>query len=218
MKYYSYHKTTGVFLWEDDATPNPEEEGEFLLPAHATTEAPPEIQANEVAVFTEGAWSIVPDYRGKVFYDGNGDQITINEINVSPDPAWTIEPPPISLQQAIEAKQAEIKALYNDKIADGFVYGGNTYQINTNSRLDMTAVMTDFLAGASNAHGGYWRSQDNVMVAMNDTEVQAFIVAVKAYMAAIYAAQWTHKDVVSGLADVAAVEAYDITTGWPVNS
>lgn len=218
MDYHSYDKTTGEYLGTRAARVDPEEKSKFLIPASSTTEELPVTGDNEAAVFQDSEWSVVADYRGQEFYDESGIRVVITDLGVQPAEIWTEEEPAPSLEVVIVSKQHAVMALYNDKVAAGFVYETNTYQINTNSRLDMTAVMTDFVAGATNAHGGFWRSQDNQMIAMDDTEVQAFILAVKAYMAGLYQAQWTHKDAIGALQDVAAVDAYDITTGWPTNA
>lgn len=42
MKVYQFHPVSGDFLWEAEADESPLEPGIFLIPAHATTDAPPQ--------------------------------------------------------------------------------------------------------------------------------------------------------------------------------
>ena len=68
MYIYHYSKDTGEYLTKSKAEADPaqtKKQGEFvpLVPKYATTIEPPSYGKNEAAVFKEGAWEIVPDYR-----------------------------------------------------------------------------------------------------------------------------------------------------------
>lgn len=72
MKIYLYDKKTLEFVKEIEADADPEEtklQGHFvpLVPANATTINPPEVQENEVAIFSGEGWIVYPDFRGKFF-------------------------------------------------------------------------------------------------------------------------------------------------------
>ncbi|MGE5553289.1 MAG: tail fiber assembly protein [Betaproteobacteria bacterium] len=56
---YHYHPETGEYLGESEARESPLEPGVFLLPAHATFEAPPEAGPGQVAVFNAGVWHLM---------------------------------------------------------------------------------------------------------------------------------------------------------------
>ena len=58
MKIYHYIADTGIFYSEGVADESPLEPGVFLIPAHATTVAPPVVAEPEIAVFKDGAWSV----------------------------------------------------------------------------------------------------------------------------------------------------------------
>ena len=58
MNIYHYIADSGIFYAEGVADESPLETGVFLVPAHATTIAPPEVTNPEVAVFKNGAWSV----------------------------------------------------------------------------------------------------------------------------------------------------------------
>ena len=85
MKIYPYSQITGESLGkEKNARLDPletekQKKDVFLLPAFCTDIKPPSTKKNEAAVFENGAWSIVPDYRGTVYYTGK-DTFTITEL------------------------------------------------------------------------------------------------------------------------------------------
>jgi hypothetical protein len=58
MNIYHYIADTGIFYSEGIADESPLEPGVFLIPAHATTVAPPEVTEPEIAVFRDGEWSV----------------------------------------------------------------------------------------------------------------------------------------------------------------
>ena len=61
VKVYNYDPQTHELIDSADADPDPLTPGEFLIPAHATTVAPPVARAFEAAVFDPAAkrWSFV---------------------------------------------------------------------------------------------------------------------------------------------------------------
>jgi len=58
MRIYNYHPLTGVYLGESDADPNPLEPDAPIIPAFATTIAPPTCNSGEQAVFAGDAWHV----------------------------------------------------------------------------------------------------------------------------------------------------------------
>lgn len=58
MKIYNFD-SRGMFTCESIADESPLESGIFLIPANATPIAPPDLSANEIAVFNDGAWSVI---------------------------------------------------------------------------------------------------------------------------------------------------------------
>ncbi len=71
MEIYNYDSHSGAFVNAEQAHPSPFEEGVFLIPAHATTIAPPGVGPTEVAVFDTATqtWSAKPDYRKIPLYE-----------------------------------------------------------------------------------------------------------------------------------------------------
>ena len=116
MQIYHYHPVTGEFLGEGVADESPLEPGAYLVPAHATTTAPPTAVAGKVRVW-RGEW---------VFEDAQADQPLDPEYEPTPeDPEY--EPTPEELEQlAREAFKAErqiavdnIKVVVGGKVFDG---------------------------------------------------------------------------------------------------
>ena len=85
MKIYNYQPVTGEYLGECIADPSPAEPGNFLLPAFSTTDVPPIPGDNQTAVYLNGAWVLVPDYRGSTRWRRDGTEYTIDELGVAPD-------------------------------------------------------------------------------------------------------------------------------------
>lgn len=90
---YNYNPDTGEYLGPETAYESPLEPGVYLIPAHATTIAPPEADDGRVAVFADGAWTLVEDHRGEVWYDtATQERHEIKTLGIVPE-AWTpLEP------------------------------------------------------------------------------------------------------------------------------
>lgn len=108
-----------------------------------------------------------------------------------------------------------VKTLLAAKISAGFPYQGHAFQIDDVSQNHMVATMADFIAGNANAHGGYWRSAANVNVTMTATECETFLQAAKAYKMACIRNTQSKIDLIVAAANKAALDAVDITAGWP---
>lgn len=116
---YNYN-ATGEYTGESLADESPLEPGVFLIPAYATTIAPPAAGANQAAVFDEAAnaWQLVPDFRGAQLYStSDGSAVAANLGQSLADLSATDKPRPSEAHvwksgkwQADAAKQAEILA------------------------------------------------------------------------------------------------------------
>ncbi len=88
---YHYDSGNGEYLGKGIACEDPLEAGRFLVPAHATMEAPPEVREHVCAVW-RGAdgWVLEPDWRGGVWWDTvTGEKREIKEIGQAPGEGWT---------------------------------------------------------------------------------------------------------------------------------
>ena len=80
MKIFNYSPLNGEFLSEGVADPNPAEEGAWLIPADATTQAPPDPEEGKARVFANGAWSQVEDHRGETWWNADGAPLVITSL------------------------------------------------------------------------------------------------------------------------------------------
>lgn len=78
MQIWNYHPVTGELLGSSLADPNPVEEGEWLIPAHATPVAPGAAQPGRGYIFNGSGWSNVPDCRGETWWKADA------EFNIAP--------------------------------------------------------------------------------------------------------------------------------------
>ncbi|MBE7196589.1 MAG: hypothetical protein INR70_02130 [Parafilimonas terrae] len=67
---YAFDTRTGVYVGPAELHPDPLNPGQFLEPWGTTALAPPAAPAGEAAVFANGAWSLVADHRGEVWFKG----------------------------------------------------------------------------------------------------------------------------------------------------
>ncbi|MBU2713789.1 hypothetical protein [Zooshikella harenae] len=95
---YNYHPLSGEYLSQVEAHNDPLE-GKPLVPAYATTKRPPLTQQNEVALFKNGFWSIVSDYRGVEYWLPDGTYKKIQELDQRVPANALTEPPEPSLGQ-----------------------------------------------------------------------------------------------------------------------
>ena len=78
LKVYCYNPKSGEFVSEIFAHEDPLDKGKYLIPKSATKTKPPTLGINEIAIYKNGSWSRVKDFRGKIFYD----KITKEKIKI----------------------------------------------------------------------------------------------------------------------------------------
>ena len=93
MQIYHYHPATGVLLYASDADQSPLEENVFLIPANATDIEPPVAHANQVPVFSAGAWMLEPDFRGQTWFNTASGQPEMVSVIGQPADCLTVQAP-----------------------------------------------------------------------------------------------------------------------------
>lgn len=95
MEIYCAHPVTREYLGPSLADPNPLEPDNWLIPAHAYADAPPDVPAGQAAQRTEdgSAWLLVDDYRGTVYDTSIGEAQQHTELGDLPE-GLTSEPRP----------------------------------------------------------------------------------------------------------------------------
>lgn len=91
---YNYDPNTGEYLGLETAYESPMEPGVYLLPAHSTETAPPEAGEHQAAVYRNGAWTLVEDHRGEIYYDtATQERHEIKALDEAISNTWTpLEP------------------------------------------------------------------------------------------------------------------------------
>lgn len=103
MNIYHFHPDTYEYLGTSGAKIDPLEtakagENVYLIPANAITDQPPDAGTNQIARLTNGAWELVADYRGSVYYDKDtGGKITITDLGVAIPDSYPTQAPPAGM-------------------------------------------------------------------------------------------------------------------------
>lgn len=96
---YDYKEDTGELIGSRTARLDPLD-GLPLVPRNATLETPPEVDDNQVAVFSNNLWSTVSDYRGD-YWDVDGNSVLVTELGESlPQGLLTVKPAPTDASYA----------------------------------------------------------------------------------------------------------------------
>ena len=92
MDIWNYNRYTGELINQSEADESPLEPGVFLIPAHATTIAPPEPIEGKAIVFVNEEWTFEEDHRGETWWYANGDPIVITTLGKPIDDLTNVEP------------------------------------------------------------------------------------------------------------------------------
>jgi hypothetical protein len=144
MKIYHYENNTGEFIGFGYAKQSPLEPGVFLIPANATSMAPPQVSVGYVAAFRDGSWQTTQDNRG-TWYDSSGAVVVISEIGLSAE-GLTKEPPPPTLDEIKAGVQAANRSACRVRILAKY-----TEETQRNAALgiygeEYAATCADFIA------------------------------------------------------------------------
>lgn len=89
LKVYDFSAITGECIGQSDALIAPN----TGLPAMCTDIKPPKVKAGTVAVFSEGAWFVVADFRGQTIYSTeNGLPIVVTALGALPAKTTRLAP------------------------------------------------------------------------------------------------------------------------------
>ena len=226
MIVYDYNPETGEYKGTGEAQESPLEPGVYLIPAHATTIAPPEADDGHVTVFADGAWTLVEDHRGEVWYDtATQERHEIKNLGVVPE-TWTpLEPTDreavwngvaweVPFAVLKERKLTELSADFNRRIGGSVVTSqGYIMQFDISDILKMQGATA--LLEAQGAETGYITQADDTTV--YDVPL-ATIKAVQGEMMQAWAACHAHKQKLRALITAAETEEAlnSIVISWPV--
>ncbi len=214
MDIYHYDPVNGEYKGTGQADECPLKKGDWIIPAFATTTAPPEIADHQAAVFSNGAWRIVPDYRGTTWWHQDGTGYTITWLGVAPAPEDSDTPPPPTLEEIRTAKLASLAAYRWQRETAGITVGGVVIKTDRESQSLLNGALKLF--DLDPVLGGIDWKGENRWVLVNKATLEAVGLAVGAHVQACFTREKVHAEAIEALTTAEAIEAYDFTTGWPV--
>lgn len=96
MKVYHYDEQTRIYAGESFADKDQLVQGEFLMPALATSVPPPVFGDHQTAVFDGERWTVVPCFLGVQYWLPDGSYYVISEVGVVPPSDAQYIPPAVS--------------------------------------------------------------------------------------------------------------------------
>ncbi|RKJ80521.1 MULTISPECIES: DUF4376 domain-containing protein [unclassified Pyramidobacter] len=202
MIVYDYKPETGEYVASIEAPESPLEPGVCLLPAHSTTDEPPAAGPGYVAVYRDGAWSLVEDHRGEVRYDtATRERHEIKELG--PVPAeWTAVPPEdgeavwdgtkwsVPFDVLKERKKREITAARNAAIAAGTTWRTHAVDADEDAQRAVSAQIVKSMAYQQMGRpvpDTPWRLRDGSYVTLSDADVWDLSQTIEAHVSGCYA-------------------------------
>lgn len=188
---------------------------DWLIPAHAVTEPPPDAIAGHARVWTGEAWTQVPDHRGETWYAADGTPSVIDALgtpaDLSPAPplaalkAWRVREAAIELERRIDVRAITVSTSA----------GTHSYGVDRGTLDNLRTVALGILLGTTPNPRPWTPKGANDPVMVTHDDLKAVSGAVGAAYDAYVQAYLRHKAAIAALADVSAVTAYDVSTGWP---
>lgn len=212
----------GLFLSVTEARESPLEPGVFLIPARCVEEAPPEIATRQVAKWQDGEWIVLADHRGETWYR-DGDPVVIDFVGDPAGSGFTQTAPEPSLSDLRSAKIKAIEDAAEALLAAGAPVADSQHvALDTDSRADLTAMAATATAAAGGAvswpdsYSRGWISIENTRIPLATPAAGLTLAAsVGDHYAAIVQHRRDLKDAALAAGDSAALDAIDVTTGWP---
>lgn len=205
MNVYQTDKN-GFLVGQDVADEDPMNPGSFLIPGGCVTVPPPALVANETAQLVNGAWAVVPDFRGKVYWLADGSRHEITDAGVAlPSGALDAEPT-APLPNVKAAKVREIETARDAACALDVTALGTQWQADDRSQKLLSSAIT--LASAGLPLPSVWRdSLNNDLAITSISQLLAIAGAMAVQTQAAYAKSWTLKAQVNAASDVATINA-----------
>lgn len=205
MNIYNYDMN-GVYLYTSQAMANPLEQGEYLVPAYATTVAPPSVGVDEVAVFDliSETWSIVENHIGKEGYLGD-EPYTISDLGELPV-GFTLTKPLAVLKKE---KKTELSTFVDNMVRNGIT------ELGIKVSLDKTTLAyIASIALQNNTENVLHDSEDVYHTGLTNSDVsQVLNTALQAYHGLIAYKKSKELEIESAL-DEAELEAITIGTDF----
>lgn len=155
-----------------------------------------------------------------------GHEPVILEDRVELRPIWVDLPPPPSLEEVKVARRIEVDALRDSRLRLGFAFERDGLHVlqtrGEDDRLNWLGVLSACQALVMGGQGSAAlaiRTEANDTLAIPAVELMAILLGALNHQSAVYAVAWVHKDAINAITEESggreAVQAYDITNGWP---
>jgi len=204
--FYLFDAATGEYKGIYEAQESPLEPGVYISPVNSTGVAPPALSANQAAVFANGAWSVVPDYRGQTWYDQTtGAAAGITALGQPAQNLAASPPASLQLSQAQTAQAAVLNNAYNNAIQQPVAYMGTAFQADAASQGTLNKALVALNGQVPS--GFYWVDANNNQVAMTFAQLQGLAAAMMAQGWAAFQHLQAQKAAVRAAATLAAVQA-----------
>lgn len=128
-------------------------------------------------------------------------------------PVAAYVPPVRTVADAQSEKLAALAAMRYARETAGLVINGATVKTDRESQAALTGAYTSLKNGLVSAID--WKADGRVWVSLSLAQVEAMAQAVAAHVQACFTAERAHAESISALTTVEAVDAYDVSTGWP---
>lgn len=170
MLIHQYDNLTGQYLSSRLADEDPRHPGRWMLPAFSTADALPERQTQTWPFYREGAWALLPDWRGRVLYRRDTGEpaeiliagVTPEESGLTPIPKpsdkhvwgdgkWVVDPAAVAAEKRDEAmaefeRRLHLAKSHNvgkaDALAAGLLTDEEVYYFKAWSNYQMDLVRT----------------------------------------------------------------------------
>lgn len=214
----------GVYIGPAVAFESPLEPNVFHVPASCIQVEPPATTAGEIAIWSDGAWSLAPDHRGETWYL-EGDKVVIDFVGDPSEQGYSALPPAPSLDDLRAAKISSITAASATLLSVGApVVSALHIALDDGSRADLTAMAATATAAASgtlawpDSYARGWITVENTRIPLaTPADGLALAATVGNYYAAIVQHRRDLKDAALQAADEAALAAIDVNAGWPAS-
>jgi len=213
MNAYKYNAETGEYLGVVECQLDPleteaQEKDVYLTPGSCTLDEPP-AQDGYAAVYNNGAWSLVEDHRGEMYWTADqhhGDQPQeMKDLGPLPEGATTTEPAE-TLAEAKAAKIFELKSIRDSKEVEDITTDKGVFDYDDKSR-DRLAIARQALTDAGGAETIVWTTADNQRVEMTVADFASINAAAAARSNELHITYNELKDRVNSCATVDEVNA-----------
>ncbi len=183
---YAYDPETFEYTGEVTAQVNPMEPEEFIMPADAVEDEPPEVMENQIAVY-EGEWIIKPDFRNQTIWQDYETSIEVTEIGEIPE-GWNLERPEKPLEMVKDEAINYVKSLKaslnsggitgNIKLSDG---SSHKADISTEAMINILGLIVAYQGRILTGGTGYTFA-DNETITINNEDcmnIGAAIITLK---------------------------------------